>query len=643
MAKISDNRVVIRFVGITVLIIFSGIFSTPRILHGWHEFEGTMQYAFIIISISAISIFVFGMSRHIWVWSSGRWEGDTPNIANALQRVIKTMILQQKVVRKRVVGSFHALLFWSFGLLFLIFSSPLLGFNIELVPELLIHFIFGVFIVTGTFLALRLILVSRPKRNLNYSETLGRTLAPALLAAIGVSHFLAEIYPDPLYEFIHYGLVMSLFAIIPFSRLLHIIAVPIWLLVRPDTRLGMFVPFNLSNQNEEEITAADIPLGPRKREEFPGHMLVAFDACTRCSRCEDVCPAAGTGDKFSPAALMKSLQQTNTLSDSNDLIEIAEANEVDSCTTCGHCEEACPVGLDPLSAVIESRRALAYEGHFEAGQSASLRQLAASASMWDSEKTPPSEIQPSVPWPPDPESEPPELVYWVGCAGRQDPRAQKISSAVATLLNRSGVRWTTAGPNECCTGDAARRMGDEGLFQQHALRTLALLEKARCKRVLVHCAHCFNAFAKEYTAFGADLEVIHHSEFLNELVQDGRLGNIQALPSRVAFHDPCYLGRHNGRFDAPRELIDNIPGLERVEFAEAREKSRCCGAGGGRIWRENEPGAKMADRRAAQAADSDAQLLVTGCPFCLSMLEDPATHDGVRTLDIAELLADAVR
>ncbi|HDY81496.1 MAG TPA: 4Fe-4S dicluster domain-containing protein [Halieaceae bacterium] len=643
MATVGDNRAVRRFVGIAILVISSGVFATPRILHGWHEFEGLMRYTYVFISIGAISIFVFGMSRHIWVWSSGRWGGGTLNIAHALQRIIGTMVLQKKVVRKRVVGSFHALLFWSFGTLFLIFSLPLFGVDLELVPGLIIDFIFAVFIVSGTFLALRLILVTRTKRDLGCGETLGRVVPPALLAMIGISHFIAQINPAPQNEFVHYLLVMCLFAIIPFSRLLHIVAVPVWLLVRPDTRLSLSVPFNLSNQSEDEITAADIPLGPRKREEFPGHMLVAFDACTRCNRCEDDCPANGTGDGFSPASLMKDLQKTNTLSDSNKIVTIAEANQVGACTTCGRCEEACPVGLDPLSVVVESRRALAYEGHFEAGQSTSLRQLAASSSMWNSEKTPPSEIQPSVVWPPDPASEPPELVYWVGCAGRHDPRAQKISSAVASLLNRAGIRWTTPGANECCTGDAARRMGDEGLFQKQALGTLAVLEQARCKRVLVHCAHCFNAFAKEYGTFGADLEVIHHSELLNELVREGRLGSIQALPSRVAFHDPCYLGRHNGRFDAPRELIDNIPGLERVELAESREQSRCCGAGGGRIWREDEPGAKMADRRAAQAAESEAQLLVTGCNFCLSMLEDPAAQDGVRTLDIAELLADAVR
>jgi Fe-S oxidoreductase len=322
---------------------------------------------------------------------------------------------------------------------------------------------------------------------------------------------------------------------------------------------------------------------------------------------------------------------------------LARELEVDACTSCGHCEEVCPVGLEPITAVLQLRRSLAYEGEFEPGHNDALRHLAGSGVVWDAERNPPIELTPPVPWPPDAAVEPPELIYWLGCAGRHEPRAQQIAATVADLLDRAGVRWTCAGAAEICTGDPARRLGDEGLFQRHALRVIELLKQARTNTVLVNCAHCFNSIGKEYRNFGGDFDVVHHSEFLGRLVQTGRLGKLEALPRKVAFHDPCYLGRHNRRFDAPRALLAQISGLSMVELAETREHARCCGAGGGRIWRETEPGAGMAQFRADQAADSGADALVTGCPFCMAMLEDPVSSGGMVTQDIAEVIAAAVR
>jgi len=211
------------------------------------------------------------------------------------------------------------------------------------------------------------------------------------------------------------------------------------------------------------------------------------------------------------------------------------------------------------------------------------------------------------------------------------------------LLDRAGVRWTTMGAEESCTGDSARRMGDEALFQQLAIRNIALLGKANCKKILVSCAHCFNTFAREYPALGGELEVVHHSELLLDLLKSGRLGNLATLPTKITFHDPCYLGRYSGKYEPVRELLDSIEGIERIEMADACEESRCCGAGGGRVWRDDEPGARMAVNRAKQASEIGADVVVTGCTFCLAMLEDPVSKLGARTQDISEIIASSLR
>ena len=632
----------LRIFGLLLLLVASVVFSTPRFLKGAHEFDGAWRTAFFIYATAAVLLFLIGMSRRVWVWTSGRPDALATTLPSALQTLLGTVVGQRRVLRKPLVGWVHAVMFWSFASLFVLFSLPALGFEQGDAAKVVFSLLYLALATGGVFLAARLVFATRKTRGLSMAETAGRVVPPLLLAAAGISYFFTGHSTGAV--FFHFACIMAIFALIPYSRLLHIVAVPLWTVARPDERFAVSLPFDLSRQSETEITSEDRPLGPRRREEFTMRSLLAFDACTRCGRCEDVCPATTSGDVFSPAQVMKHLQRVNGPgAPPADLVAIAQSEQVDACTTCGHCVVACPVDLEPVSAVLELRRAAAFDGRFESGHESALRRVTASRRMWDQEQAPAVELEPAVPWPPDPHGEPVELVYWVGCAGRHDPAGQRVAATVAGLLNRAGVRWTTAGREESCTGDAARRMGDEGLFQQLALRNIALLRKAACNRILVNCAHCFNALAKEYRAFGADFEVIHHSELLVGLIEEGRLGRLAALPTKVTFHDPCYLGRHNGRYEPVRELLDGIEGFEWIEMGEARERSRCCGAGGGRLWRDGEPGARMATLRASQACETGAHTLVTACPFCLTMLEDPASKEGVVAQDISEVIAAAVR
>lgn len=647
MRKFSIGKIVsqhrLRSIGLILLVLFTLVFAVPRLVHGWQSMEGDLRYVFALIAMGSVSLFVYGMAARIVYWTSGREDSRSTVVSGALKRLLSMALLQQRVLQQPA-GVVHAIMFWGFAALFVVFSLPLLGVDKALIPEVLYTLFNLPLVAGGAILAGRILFVTRKRRRLARLETGSRMVAPLLLGAIGISHFLTG--RGELFEFINLTLVAIFFAAIPYTRLLHAIAVPIWLLVRPEERLAVPVPFNLARQSEEDAVADDAPLGPRERTDFSRSTLVGFDACTRCGRCDDVCPAVAdqTETAFSPAEIMKRLQQTNHRNSPVPLTELAKEFEVDACTTCGHCEEVCPVGLEPITTVLQLRRSLAYEGEFEPGHNDALRRLASDAVIWDAERNPPIAIQGSVPWPPDPAAEPPELIYWLGCSGRHEPRSQQIANTVAGLLNRAGVSWTCAGDAETCTGDPARRMGDEGLFQRQAQKVIELLKQARTNTVLVNCPHCFNSIGKEYRNFGATFNVIHHSEFLAELVQAGRLGKLESLPRKVAFHDPCYLGRHNQRFDAPREVLRQIGGLSSVELIDTKEHSRCCGAGGGRIWREDEPGASMAQIRAVQVGESEADTLVTGCPFCLTMLEDPvASNCNKVTLDISEVIAESIR
>jgi Fe-S oxidoreductase len=627
-------------IGLSLLLLFTLVFAAPRFAHGWQTLNGPWRNVFAVIAVCCALSFLSGMAARIVYWTSGRVDPRATGATGAIKRLLAMALLQRGVLRQPI-GVVHALMFWGFGSLFVLFSLPLLGLDQALVPDFVTATFNLALVAGGTVLAGRLLFVTRKRRQLPLGETGSRMLAPLLIAAIGVSYFLAGRGEG--FEFVNLSLVALFFAAIPYTRLLHILAVPIWLLVRPDERLAVPAPFNLADQTEQETVAQDLPLGPRERQDFPRSTLIGFDACTRCRRCEDVCPAVADETPFSPALVMQRLQQTNRRKAGTPLTSLARELEVDACTSCGHCEEVCPVGLEPITAVLQLRRALAYEDEFEPGHNDALRQLAGGGVVWDAERNPPVDLAGPVPWPPDPAAAPPELIYWIGCASRHEPRAQQIAKTVAGLLDRAGVRWTCAGSAEICTGDPARRLGDEGLFQRHALRVIDLLKQARTDTVLVNCAHCFNSIGREYRNFGADFDVVHHSQFLGRLVQAGRLGRLESLPRKVAFHDPCYLGRHNRCFDPPRDLLGGIAGLQTVELTETREHSRCCGAGGGRIWRETEPGAGMAQTRAAQALASGADTLVTGCPFCMAMLDDPVSSGGVLTQDIAEVIADAVR
>ena len=316
------------------------------------------------------------------------------------------------------------------------------------------------------------------------------------------------------------------------------------------------------------------------------------------------------------------------------------------CVTCGACMRECPVDIEHVDTIVDLRRNLVMaESRFPTEAGTMLRgvegpnenpwgQPASARTDWI------GDIPVRVLAPGDPA---PEYLFWVGCAGAFDDRAKKTTQSVARLLNAAGVDWAILGGRERCTGDPARRMGHEYLFQMLAEQNVATFAEADITKVVATCAHCFNTLANEYPDYGATLEVVHHTELLSHLLEERKLLTTSGTNGTVTYHDACYLGRHNGRFDAPRDVLGST-GLTATEMERARERSFCCGAGGARMWMEESDGdARINDTRFAEAAGTGADTLAVACPYCFVMLDDAAKAAGsdMRVADVATLLAEA--
>ncbi|HXF37901.1 MAG TPA: (Fe-S)-binding protein, partial [Actinomycetota bacterium] len=326
--------------------------------------------------------------------------------------------------------------------------------------------------------------------------------------------------------------------------------------------------------------------------------------------------------------------------------EVVDPEVIWSCTTCGACMHECPVDIEHVDHIVDLRRfQVMGESAFPSELGQMLRGLEGAGNPWGMPQDQRADWARGLDVRVLAEGDPaPEVLYWVGCAGSFDDRAKAVSRAVASLLTRAGVDVAILGPRELCTGDPARRMGNEYLFQTLAERNVETLNGSGARTVLTHCPHCFNTLRNEYPDQGGRYEVVHHSTFLARLVEEGRLRPTEEVRALVAYHDPCYLGRHNGLYDDPRRVLDAIPGLERVELPRHRERGFCCGAGGARMWMEEPIGRRVNRERMDEVASTRASALGVACPYCLVMLDDGAKDRGdeIEVLDLAQLLSRAV-
>ena len=454
---------------------------------------------------------------------------------------------------------------------------------------------------------------------------------------------------EGLNHFFWWGALGSILLFIPYfprSKHIHLFLAPINLALKKE-KSGVLQPMDFE---KEEV------FGAAKLEEFTWPRLLDAYSCIMCNRCQDVCPATTTGKALSPAAiLINERYELNALfpnfaagqESPRPLLEFALSEEAAwACTTCNACVEVCPVGNEQMLHIIDVRRERVLSAaEFPNGLKNTFNHMERSGNPWGMAADERMAWTKGLPFPVPTlqEKSAPEVLYWVGCAVAFDPRAQKIARGMAELFNAAGVDWAVLGKAEKCTGDTARRTGNEYLFAQMAAENVAALDEVKPKVIVTTCPHCFHTIANEYPQFGGDYVVKHHTDYINELIREGKLKLAPKGDATVTYHDPCYLGRHNGIFDAPRELIQ-ATGAKLTEPGRARSNSFCCGAGGGQFWKEEEKGnERVATNRYRELKQTGAKTVATGCPFCMRMIteetakEEPET--AMEVLDIAEIVA----
>ena len=456
-------------------------------------------------------------------------------------------------------------------------------------------------------------------------------------------------------------------ALLPITMLRHIFTSPLnmYLKDRERPKGAMKAMPNLTETSLETFGASVV-------EDFTWKQLLDTDACTMCGRCTSVCPAHATGKPLDPREIVLKVGEVmaataahapggkvsppiGTDADitigSNSVFERITSEEVWACTSCKACDEICPVNIEILDKILDMRRYLTLmESDFPPELGNAFRAMENQGNPWGMNQGERGDWAKDL----DVDIIDPgsafnhEYLYWVGCAGSFDDKNKKVTQSMAKLLKRAGIDVAILGPSEMCTGDSARRSGNEYLFQMLAMPNVEMLNGMGVRKIITQCPHCFNTLANEYPQLGGNYEVIHHSQLLEQLIDSGQLDMRNAsLDDRITYHDSCYLGRHNDIYIAPRKVVGSIKGLQIIEMPRNGTKGMCCGAGGARMWMEESIGTKVNDERAQEAISTGATRVATACPFCYIMMDDGVKAAGkeesdVKVADIAIHVLDAL-
>jgi Fe-S oxidoreductase len=483
------------------------------------------------------------------------------------------------------------------------------------------------------------------------------------------------------------GVVMAFAVIVVYSKHLHIALAPLNVMFsRRPNALGPLEPMR-SNGTVLDFEEADPDtdvFGLGKIEDFTWKGLLDMATCTECGRCQSQCPAWATGKPLSPKQVILDLrdhafakapyllassdEEREKLPDAvkaeaeRPLVGTKDDNGVIdpdvlwSCTNCGACVEECPVDIEHIDHIDGMRRhQVLIESAFPVEAAGMLRNLENKGDPWGMGGTRRgdwiTELDFEVPVVDGKIGDDIEYLFWVGCAGALEDRAKKTTKAIATLLHQAGVKFAVLGPGETCTGDPARRIGNEFVFSMLAQQNIETLNEAAPRTIVASCPHCFNTISREYPQLGGNYEVIHHTQLLARLVADGKITPATAVEEKITYHDPCFLGRHNKVFIPPREIIDAVPGTTAEEMHRCKNRGFCCGAGGARMWMEERIGKRINTERIEEALALNPDTISTACPYCLVMLGDAVSAkkasgdapDTLEVVDVAQLLARSVR
>ncbi|RMF10702.1 MAG: 4Fe-4S dicluster domain-containing protein [Candidatus Neomarinimicrobiota bacterium] len=451
------------------------------------------------------------------------------------------------------------------------------------------------------------------------------------------------------------GLILAFIPYFPYSKHAHLFMGPLNHMVSPDADSPAALPALDFEQEDVE------QFGTGRLNDLSQKQLLDAYACIMCNRCQDQCPAYTTGKQLSPSAIEinkryylkqhgKDWMSTGNIPDEKLTQWMVSEEAAWSCTTCAFCVEVCPVGNTPLLDILTTRQDLVMmESDFPQDAMEVFNKLETYGNPWGLSSRDREKWMEGLEVPLFREKKSAEYLYWVGCAGAYDSRGKDISRAMVTILKQAGVDFAVLGTEETCTGDSARRIGNEYLFQMLAAQNRETLEKYSFQTIITQCPHCFSTLKNDYARLGMHFDVLHHTQFIARLIDQGSLSLSDRDLQAVTFHDPCYLGRHNREFNAPREVLNRLVATESAvrEMPRNRSRSYCCGAGGGNMWYEINRGQRINQARFLEAAETGAETVVTACNFCLLMMEDAMKvtnhEDRMRVRDLAELVADRLQ
>ncbi len=647
----------------------------------------------LFLVLLALIIFLWGINKRTKLWGIGLKEDRSGQMGTRIKYLLIEGIAHKRILRDLYPGLLHFFLFIGFMIPLGIVLIAQFKFTLPIVLAQPLSLLLDL-IALAAVLSLSMItyrrFITRPSRLDNRTEDsiilmllffillTGLFLEGLRLSVIGtdssswapvgrgIAVFIdmiglnssAKSFLAMLTFRIHFFLVLSFIASIPYSKLFHIISSPLNILFRSLEPRG-----NLSHMDLEDEDAESF--GVSKIEEFNQKQLIDLDACIQCGRCEDHCPAHLTEKPLSPKKLindlkdhlhsrgpviLKSRKQKTVPEEIPPFIgNTIQEDELWTCTTCRSCMEQCPVCIELVDKVVDMRRyQVLMESKFPEELTAAFKGLERNSNPWGLGADTRSEWikELNVPVLSEIDNQDIEFLFFVGCIRSFDDRNKNVAAAMTKILDRLGSRYAILGMEEGCCGDPARRVGNEYLYQILAQTNIETFNKYKIKKILTTCPHCFNTLENEYKQLGFQAEVIHHVSFLQDHIQKGNLKLHNTSVKKLTYHDPCYLGRYSEIYDPPREIIKALPSCSLTEMERSRSRSFCCGAGGGWMWMDEKIGKRINHARLEDALNTDSDGIATACPFCVTMfhdaIKDKGLQDKVQIWDIAELVEKAL-